>query len=98
MAYSALDYYFANQEAPKQTFRPAVRTPLFERIYTRQVSSITLNLEKWTELFLNPFGSRNDEFFRWGLQKTNGGRLEELCQSIDAGKPCALGLFKAGNG
>lgn len=98
MSYSALDYYFARAEAPKQTFRPAVRTPLFNRIYGRQETSLTGNIDKWAELFVNPFGSRTDEFFRWGLQKTNGGRLEELCKSIDQGNPCPLGLFKAGNG
>jgi hypothetical protein len=98
MAYSALDYYFANQEAPKQTYRPAVRTPLFERIYSRQQTSTMTNLDKWTELFVNPLGERSDEFFRWGLQKSGGGRLEELCKSIDQGNPCPLGLFKAGNG
>lgn len=98
MAYSALDYYFANQEAPKQTYRPAVKTPLFERIYSRQQTSTMTNLDKWAELFVNPFGERSDEFFRWGLQKSGGGRLEELCKSIDQGNPCPLGLFKAGNG
>lgn len=98
MSYSALDYYFANQEAPKQTFRPAVRTPLFDRIYDRQQTSTTTNLDKWTELFGNPFGWRTDQFFRWGLQKSGGGRLEELCNLIDQGKPCPLGLFKGGNG
>lgn len=98
MSYAALDYYFANQEAPKQTFRPAVKTPLFDRIYERQQTSTTSNLDKWAELFVNPFGSRTDEFFRWGLQKSGGGRLEELCNLIDQGKPCPLGLFKGGNG
>lgn len=98
MSYSALDYYFANQEAPKQSFRPAVKTPLFERIYSRQQTSTMTNLDKWIELFVNPLGGRNDEFFRWGLQKSEGGRLGELCKSIDEGKPCPLGLFKAGNG
>ncbi|MDP1561751.1 MAG: hypothetical protein Q8M16_10165 [Pirellulaceae bacterium] len=98
MAYASLDNYFANQEAPKQTFRPAVKTPLFERIYSRQQTSTMTNVDKWAELFVNPVGSRTDEFFRWGLQKTGGGRLEELCKLIDQGKPCPLGLFKGGNG
>jgi hypothetical protein len=98
MAYSSLDYFFGGVEAPNMTFRPAAQSPLFNHIYGRQERSTLENLDKWAELFVNPLGARNDEFFRWGLQGTNGGRLEELKNSIDAGKPCPLGLFKPGNG
>jgi hypothetical protein len=56
------------------------------------------NLDKWVELSFNPFGWRTGEFFNWGLQGFNGGRLQELREQIDAGRPVPLGLFKAGNG
>jgi hypothetical protein len=98
MAYSALDYYNTRRAIPTQTFRPADGTPLFNYIYTRQTNSIADNIDKWTELFVNPFGWRTGEFFNWGLQGFKGGRLQELRASIDAGKPVPLGLFKNGDG
>jgi hypothetical protein len=36
--------------------------------------------------------------FNWGLQGTNGGRLQELKTEIDKGNPVPLGLFKPGDG
>jgi hypothetical protein len=98
MVYSALDYYNAKKPIPRQTYRPPVKTPLFNQIYSRQETSTKSNIDKWAELILNPLGSRSDEFFRWGLQGTNGGRLEELRREIDAGRPCPLGLFAPGSG
>ena len=50
------------------------------------------------ELFVNPFGWRTSEFFNWGIQGFNGGRLEELKKEIDRGNPVPLGLFKPGDG
>src|SRR6185295_10719494 len=96
--YSALDYYKKKKDIPLQTFRPAVKTPLYNYIYDRQQTSTLQNLDKWTELFVNPFGSRTNEFFDWGLQATKGGRLQELKTEIDKGNPVPLGLFKPGNG
>ncbi len=98
MTYTALDYYNAHRHTPTQNFRPANGTPLYDYIWGRQRSSVLDNLDKWTELFVNPFGWRNDEFFNWGLQATGGGRLQELKSEIDAGRPVPLGLFKPGNG
>ncbi|GAA1108134.1 hypothetical protein [Kitasatospora arboriphila] len=98
MAYSALDYYYTHQPIPQQNILPATGTKLFNQIYSRQVPSITDNVDKWAELMVNPFGWRTNEFFNWGLQGFNGGRLQELQRSIDAGRPVPLGLFKAGNG
>lgn len=98
MVYSALDYFNARQPIPAQTFRPANRTPLQSYIYNRQVSSLQFNIDKWTELFVNPFGWRTSEFFNWGLQGFNGGRVQELKELIDKGIPAPLGLFRAGDG
>lgn len=98
MAYSALDYYKNNIPVPTQKFRPANRTPLQSYIYNRQVNSLERNADKWTELIVNPFGWRTNEFFNWGLQGTNGGRIQELKEMIDKGSPVPLGLFKAGSG
>ena len=91
MSYTALDYYFAHASVPRQDFRPANGTPLQSYLYNRQVESIKSNLDKWTELGLNPGGARNSEFFNWGLQATNGGRLEELRSFLDNGTPVPLG-------
>ncbi|MEJ8849555.1 hypothetical protein [Variovorax rhizosphaerae] len=98
MAYAALDYYNARVQIPPQDYRPAVGTPLFNFIFSRQGRSIVDNLDKWGELFFNPFGWRSDEFFRWGLQGYAGGRLQELRTALSLGHPTPLGLFKAGNG
>lgn len=93
MVYTAMDYYTAGRPVPAQDYKPAVQTSLHDYIYDRQVVSITANADKWAELGFNPFGARNGEFFRWGLQGFNGGRLEELRTRIDRGQPVPLGLW-----
>lgn len=98
MVYAALDYFNRAATIPQQSFLPATGSPLFNHIYNRQINSLTSNADKWTELGFNPFGWRTTEFFNWGLQGWGGGRLQELRQEIDAGRPAPLGLFKAGNG
>jgi len=95
MVYAALDYYKANQTIPQQEHRPAVHTTLHDYIYSRQVNSLTENLDKWAELGVNPLGARNGEFFNWGLQAFNGGRIEELKASLNRGQPVPLGLWHA---
>jgi hypothetical protein len=92
MSYAVLDYYFAHMPIPKQDYRPANRTALQSYIYNREVDSLASNLDKWAEVGFNPGGSRNGEFFNWGLQGTNGGRLEELRSFIDQGTPAVLDL------
>lgn len=93
MVYTALDYYHARVAVPRQTHRPAVNTALHDYIYDRQVNSIADNADKWAELGFNPLGARNGEFFNWGLQGFNGGRLQELRAKIDRGHPVPLGLW-----
>lgn len=93
MVYAALDYYNAGMLPSRQTYRPAVHTRLHDYIYDRQVNSLTDNADKWAELGFNPFGARNGEFFNWGLQGFNGGRLQELRAKIDRGQPVPLGLW-----
>jgi hypothetical protein len=92
MSYTVLDYYFAHMPIPKQDYRPANRTALQSYIYNREVDSLASNLDKWAEVGFNPGGSRNGEFFNWGLQGTNGGRLQELRSFIDKGTPAVLDL------
>jgi hypothetical protein len=92
MVYTALDY-FNNRSVPlpTQSYMPAEGSAFRRYIYDRQMESMTSNADKWGELMFNPFGARNGEFYRWGLQPT-GGRLDELRRSIDAGIPAPLGL------
>ncbi len=92
MSYAALDFYHAKLPIPQQTHRPAVQTALHDYIYDRQVHSIADNVDKWTEIGFNPLGARNSEFFKWGLQGYEGGRLEELRSKIDRGQPVPLGM------
>jgi hypothetical protein len=98
MTYTALDYFNAHKPVPAQSYRPANGTALYDYMWGRQRSSVLDNIDKWGELFVNPFGSRTNEFFNWGLQGTGGGRLQELKAEIDRGRPVPLGLFKPGNG
>jgi hypothetical protein len=98
MTYAALDYFNTNIPIPNQNFRPQIGTPLYKYIFDRQVHANVSNGDKWAELVVNPFGARTTEFFHWGLQGFNGGRLQELREFIDRGSPVPLGLFLAGNG
>lgn len=92
MSYTVLDYYFAHKPIPEQDYRPANRTVLQSYLYNREVQSLLSNLDKWGEVGFNPGGARNSEFFNWGLQGTNGGRLEELRSYIDRGTPAVIDL------
>lgn len=89
---TALDYYFAGKAVPTWAFMPAEHKPLRKYIYDRQINSLADNIDKWAEVTINPFGSRNWEFFKWGLDGRPGGRLHELKTAIDAGRPVPLGL------
>jgi hypothetical protein len=92
MVYTALDYYKANRPIPGQTYLPVNGTNLQSNLYSRNMTALGDHIDKWIELHANPFGARNSEFFKWGLQGTGGGRLQELRAKIDAGEPVPLGL------
>jgi hypothetical protein len=96
MAYSALDYFNGAIRIPQQDFLPAEGTILQSYIQRRQNDSTFPNADKWAELFFNPGGARNREFFNWGVQ-FGGGRLGELKGKIDRGEPVPLGLYECGN-
>lgn len=92
MAYSALDHFLAHRPIPQQTYLPAEGTPLQSYIYDRQITSLVSNVDKWAEVGFNPAGVRDSDFFNWGLQGSNGGRLQELRSFLDRGMPVPLGL------
>lgn len=96
MVYAALDYYYAGSLIPQQNYMPAEGMPLQSYLYNRQMNSALPNADKWIEYGVNPFGSRNREFFNWGLQ-LGSGRLGELISKIDRGDPVPLGLQACGN-
>jgi hypothetical protein len=93
MSYAALDYFFSGVPVPVQPFAPANGTTLYNYLYNRQVASLERNVDKWAELYVNPFGSRNTEFFNWGISAKKGERIDELKSFIDNGKPCVLGMY-----
>ena len=93
MSYAALDYFFSGVPVPVQPFAPANGTTLYNYLYDRQTASLERNVDKWAELYFNPFGSRNTEFFNWGLSAKPGERIDELKSFIDKGKPCVLGMY-----
>jgi hypothetical protein len=92
MIYTALDYYYANKTVPDWPYPPAVHKPLRKVLYDRQVNSLEANVDRWIDLYVNPFGRRNREFFNWGMNLSPGGQLQQLKASIDAGIPTPLGL------
>jgi hypothetical protein len=95
MVYTALDYFNHRLPVPRQCYTPANQTPLQSYIYNRQNHSIWDVNEKWSELEVS-YNTRANEIFRWGLQGTGGGRLEELRTSVDANISRPLGLFAGG--
>lgn len=88
MSYAALDYFNTPKAVPTQDYRPANSTTIQSYLYGRQVGSLVMNLDKWAEYSVNPFGSRTTEFFNWGLNE----RFAELKSFIDRGIPVPLGL------
>jgi hypothetical protein len=98
MSYAALDYYVEKQTIPRQDFRPANGTPLQQYVYFRQVHSLERNIDKWGEWLADAAHVRASEFFRWGLQGFAGGRLQELRQALDRGRPVPLGLLNHAQG
>lgn len=96
MVYSALDYFHAGIAIPQQNFMPAEGMPLQSYIWQRQQQSAFPNADKWIEYGTNLWGSRNRDFFNWGLQ-LGSGRLGELMSKIDRGEPVPLGLQACGN-
>lgn len=95
MVYAALDYFNHRIAVPLQYYTPANATPLQSYIYSRQNHSIWDVNVKWSELEVS-YNIRAGEIFRWGLQGTDGGRLEELRNSINANIPIPIGLFAGG--
>jgi hypothetical protein len=95
MVYSALDYFNVGRTIPQQNYMPAEGMPLQSYIWQRQQQSALPNADKWIEYGFNPFGSRNREFFTWGIQ-FGSGRLGELMSKIDRGEPVPLGLQACG--
>lgn len=90
MVFAVLDY-LANPDVPMPTqdYPPAEGTVLREYIVSRQMNSMwDTNFTRWVDQLVNPFGSRNDEFYRWGLQD----RLTELRREIDAGRMVPMAL------
>jgi len=98
MSYAALDYYHAGIKVPQQKQRPKEGNTLTAFIRGRQYNSLANQADKWIEHKLNPFGWRNSEFWNWGVQGFKGGRLQELKEQIDRGKPVVLGLVSADGG
>ena len=93
MSYAALDYWFSGVPVPVQPFPPANGTTLYNYLYDRQVTSLLSNADKWAELYFNPGGARNTEFFHWGISAKKGERIDELRSYIDSGSPCVLGMY-----
>jgi hypothetical protein len=92
MVYTALDYFRNRIPVPTQSYTPANATTLQSYIYQRQQHSMWNVNDKWSELEV-AYRVRTGEIFRWGIQGSGGGRLEELKNAIDVGRSVPIGLF-----
>ncbi len=92
MVYTALDYFRNRIPVPTQSYTPANATTLQSYVYQRQQHSMWNVNDKWSELEV-AYRVRTGEIFRWGIQGSGGGRLEELKNAIDAGRSVPIGLF-----
>ncbi len=92
MVYTALDYFRNRIPVPTQSYTPANATTLQSYIYQRQQHSMWNVNDKWSELEV-AYRVRTGEIFRWGIQGSGGGRLEELKNAIDANRSVPIGLF-----
>lgn len=93
MIYAALDYYFNRISIPAANQLPPEGSILSTYISARQEQSTNANIDRFTELNINPGGIRTNEFFNWGLQNTGGGRLQQIRAELDAGRPVSIILF-----
>ena len=98
MIYTALDYLNAGRPCPRQPHVPSDGSPLQSHIYQRNLDAWTANLGRWVELTVNPFGWRNDEFFKWGYEQRTGSQLAQLRTAVDAGRNVPLCLFSHQDG
>lgn len=100
VVFAALDFYNAGVAVPEIDYEPAPGTIL--RTYLearhRDANLALANITKGIERGFNPGGARNDEFFRWGLEYKSGSQLANLINSINSGKPVALGLLSCDEG
>jgi uncharacterized protein YjbI with pentapeptide repeats len=97
MVYSALDYFYNNTKIPQDTSLPIEGSVLSTCISARQERSTLNTIDRWVELSFNPFGWRTSEFFHWGIQETGGGRLQQLKDEINHGRPAVLGMLNRNN-
>jgi hypothetical protein len=96
MVYASLDLFNTRTPVPSIDTFPVNGTPLQRFINGRHSKSWENTTDKWIELNTNPLGSRNSEFFNWGMLSTGGHRLGELREKIDRGVAVPIGLLTAG--
>ena len=94
MTYAAGDYFYKNIPTPNQDYTPAPGTELYDYIYSRQSKSIENIAGQVVEYTVNPFGRRDEEFWRWAVNE----KLRQLVDNIDAGKPTPILMLRMGKG
>lgn len=97
MVWAALDYFNARSSIPAINTLPSEGSVLSTYIGARQEQSTNANIDEFIEVGANFFGWRTTEFFNWGLQGFNNGKLQQIKNAIDAGRPVALMLVNPSN-
>lgn len=93
MTYAAADYYYSNKTTPNQDYSPAPGTNLYNYLWSRQSKSIENVAGQVAEFEFNPDGTRNDEFWRWGVNE----KLKQLITNIDNNMPTPICLLRESN-
>ena len=94
MSYAVLDYFHAGVRIPDQWHRPQEGSALQGYLYARQVDSLVNPGDQWADVCFNPFGSRNGELFRRGLDS----EFEKLKSRLLSHGPTVIGMKSEGAG
>ncbi len=94
MAFLALDHWHYQRPIPGGGTRPADSTPLAKLIQRRLFDSFVLNGLRYVEFSLMPLHPKW-MIFKGAAKVTRTKEFPKVKASIDAGRPCAIGLCRA---
>lgn len=93
MIYTAADYYYKNMVIPNQDYTPSPGTKLYNHLWSRQSKAHENIAGQIAEFEFNPFGWRDDEFWRWGVNE----KLRQLVNNINNNRPTPTVLLRKSN-
>lgn len=94
MAFLALDHWHHGRPIPGGNALPDDKTPLAKLIQKRLFDSFTLNGAKYLEFSLMPDHPKLG-ILKGAARTTREKEFPKVKRSIDAGKPCAIGICRS---